>query len=74
MEKELSNYQKKLSQVFQNKSDLEISIDSLPIDVKYRDRALVDMNKRLYGMYDMIEEIEERIKDLKQKILGVNQF
>lgn len=71
MEKELSNYQKKLFQVFQNKSDLEISIDSLPLDVKYRDKALADMNKRLYGMYDMIEEIEERIEDLKQKILGV---
>ena len=43
------------------KARLETEIDTLPYDVKYRDKKLNDLNLRLEKMYDAIAEVEEYI-------------
>ena len=62
---EISNYQNKLREVELNKSRLERDIDSLPIDANHRERKLLDMQKRLDGLYDIIVEIEDHLADAK---------
>lgn len=63
IEKELSCYKKKLLEVKTNKANLEDSIDNLPLDVKFRERKLKDMQNRLDALYDTISELEESIED-----------
>jgi len=63
IDKELSGYKKKLSEVNINKANLEDSIDNLPLDVKFRERKLKDMQMRLDTLYDTISELEEKIED-----------
>ena len=48
-----------------NKARLEKEIDTLPADVKFRDKKLHDMNLRLDGMYEVMAEIEESIADAR---------
>ena len=43
------------------KARLETEIDTLPYDVKYREKKLNDLNLRLEKMYDAIAEVEEYI-------------
>lgn len=60
---ELSGYNKKLSEIKTNKANLEKNIDNLPLDVKFRERKLKDMQSRLDALYDTISELEEKIED-----------
>ena len=64
---EISNYQKKLNEILQNKNRLENEIDNLPLDAKHRERKIADMTKRLDSLYDLMIEVEERIEDAKLK-------
>lgn len=63
IDKELSGYKKKLAEVNTNKANLEDSIDNLPLDVKFRERKLKDMQVRLDALYDTTSELEEKIED-----------
>lgn len=63
IDKEIKNFETKLSEIELNKARLEKEIDTLPFDAKFRERKLRDMNLRLDGMYETIAEIEELIAD-----------
>lgn len=71
LEKEHDGYRAKLKEVDLNKTRLEKEIDSLPLDVKYRDRKIQDMTLRLDGLYDTMVELEEQIEDVKLRIRSV---
>ena len=49
------------------KARLEREIDSLPIDVTYRERKIHDMTLRLDGLYDTVAEIEANIEDARMR-------
>lgn len=63
LDRELAGYRKKLTEVETNKANLEEAIDNLPLDVKYRERKLKDMEARLDGLYDTMAQLEENIAD-----------
>ena len=63
IDRELSGYKKKLAEIKTNKANLEENIDNLPLDVKFRERKLKDMQSRLDALYDTISELEEKIED-----------
>jgi len=67
IDKEIANYEQKLNEVEVNKRRLESDIDTLPPDIRHRERKLNDMNKRLDSLYDIIYEIEEKIEDAKAR-------
>ena len=67
IDKEITNYTSKLKEVETNKRRLETSIDSLPLDTKFYDRKLKDMNYRLDNLYDTMCELEEKIEDARLK-------
>ncbi|MBQ7277073.1 MAG: recombinase family protein [Bacilli bacterium] len=69
--KEKKQYESKLSQVLNNKQMLENKIDYMPIDTPHRDQKLEDYNKRLDELYDVVDEIENCIKDVDKKIRGI---
>lgn len=64
---EVYNYETKLKEAELNKARLEREIDSLPIDVTYRERKIHDMTLRLDGLYDTIAEIEANIEDVRTR-------
>lgn len=67
IDREIKNYESKLREVDLNKARLENEIDTLPEDIRYRDRKLHDMTIRLDGLYDIMVELEEKIEDAKLK-------
>lgn len=67
IDNELSGYKKKLLELKTNKANLEESIDNLPLDTKFRERKLKDMQKRLDALYDTIFEIERKIEDANMR-------
>ena len=62
-----ANYEKKLSQIIKSKELLENQMDNLTASATIYN----DMTKRLYKMYDIIEELENNINDLNLKIKGL---
>ena len=46
---EIRNYDNKLKEVIQNKMRLENELDNLPLDEKYRDKKIENLNRRIYG-------------------------
>lgn len=72
--RELDNYKKKLKEVEANKTRLEAEIDSMPLDVKHRERKIQDMTARLDGLYDEMEKIEQEIEEvlIKKKSIEEN--
>lgn len=68
IEKEIENYQNNLKEVMQNKNRLEHEIDNLPSNIKYRDQMISDMNSRLYGMYDIMAQIQDNIDDAMARL------
>lgn len=65
IDREINNFEIKLREVELNKARLEKEIDTLPLDTKFRERKLHDMNVRLDGIYETIAELEELIADAK---------
>ena len=58
IEQEISSYEKQLRQAYSTKSKLIEEIDSLDPDDRHYGRRKSDLDDRLYGMYDKIEELE----------------
>ena len=52
LDKEIMNFETRLNELNLTKARLETEIDTLPYDVKYRDKKLNDLNLRLEKMYD----------------------
>ncbi len=52
------------------KKILKKKIDYLPLDTPHRQRVIEDMEKRLYSFYDIIVDLENKIKDVTLKIKG----
>ncbi|MGL5440717.1 MAG: recombinase family protein [Filifactoraceae bacterium] len=68
IEKEIDNYQKELRKNHSTKFKLIEEIDNLDVDDKHYKRRKVDLDTRLYSMYDKIEELESFLIDAKAKI------
>ena len=66
--KELETYKKSLKESMYRKNRIENDIDNLPIDSKHYDEMYSDLNTRLYKMYDVISEIQDRIEDLTSRM------
>jgi site-specific DNA recombinase len=62
IDKEIKNYESKLREVDLNKSRLENEIDTLPEDARHRERKLHDMTIRLNDLYDIMVELEEKMR------------
>ena len=73
LNRELKNYESKLKETELNKTRLENEIDSLPEDVRFRERKIHDMTLRLDGLYDIIVELEEKIEDVLLRRKAVEQ-
>jgi hypothetical protein len=43
----------------------------MPFEVKHREKKIADMNDRLYALYDVIDEIEAKIKDVETKMASI---
>lgn len=71
LDKELSNLKAKLAEAESNKKRLENEIDNFPLDVPHRDKKIADKNARLDGLYDIIEDVEDKIAELEEKKLAV---
>lgn len=71
LENEKANYQKQLRFTLDNKKILEIEIDNMSFEVKHREKKIADMNNRLYALYDVIDEIEAKIKDVETKMESI---
>ncbi len=71
--KEIDNYELKLKEVKSNKTRLEEELDSLPLDIKYRERKICDMTARIDSMYDIITELEEKIEDAQYKRRAIEE-
>lgn len=71
--KEIDNYELKLKEVKTNKTRLEEEVDSLPLNIKYRERKICDMTARINSMYDIITELEEKIEDAQYKRCAIEE-
>lgn len=65
--KEICNFDNKLKEVILNKNRLENELDNLPLNEKYRDKKIEDLNRRIYSLYDVMADIEEQIEELEEK-------
>lgn len=65
IDREINNYERKLQEIELNKGHLEQAIDTMPIDVPYRERKIHDMSLRLDSLYDIIIELEDKIFDAR---------
>ena len=73
LETELEQLKKKLNQLNGSKSKLGQQMDSLDINDKYYDRKYEDMQERLYGLYDQIEDVENQIEEVRTRIHNIEQ-
>lgn len=71
--KEIDNYELKLKEVKTDKTRLEEEVDSLPLNIKYRERKICDMTARIDSMYDIITELEEKIEDAQYKKRAIEE-
>ena len=71
--KEIDNYELKLKEVKTNKTRLEEEVDSLPLNIRYRERKICDMTARIDSMYDIITELEEKIEDAQYKKRAIEE-
>ncbi len=67
VDKEIANYQKQLSQYIGTKRSLENQIDCLNYDDRHYDRKLSDLQDRLDKMYDNIDDVEQSLKECKDR-------
>ena len=63
---EIANFRKRLKQLERSKSNLEKDIDDIVDEDKSAIRKRKDMNRRLNGIYDEINEIEDSIAACEQ--------
>ena len=70
---EIEGYKAKLKEFEFNKTHLEMEMDSMPVDAKFRERKLKDMSMRLDALYESIVEVEELIADATLKRDGIEE-
>mgnify|MGYP000886271275 CR=1 FL=1 len=68
LREELKFDQRTLTTILAQKDRLAQDMDSLDVSDKHYDRKRSDMEKRLDAFYDRIEEKEQEIKDLSERI------
>ena len=61
-------YELRLKQVIENKTEIEKKLDNMPLDEKHRDRKIADLNQRLDDLYDLIDELETSINSINVKL------
>ncbi len=61
IEQEISSYEKQLRQSYSVKAKLIEEIDALDPEELHYGRRKADLDERLYGMYDKLEELESRL-------------
>lgn len=71
--KEICNFDNKLKEVIQNKIRLENELDNLPLDEKYRDKKIENLNRRIYALYVVMADIEEKIEVLENKKRSIEE-
>lgn len=62
------DYERKLKEVKENKTSIEQQLDTMPLDVKHRERKIEDLNKRLDDLYDIMDELETNINSINVKL------
>ncbi len=67
IEKEIANFQKQLGQYIGTKRSLEKQIDNLAYEDRHYDRKLSDLQDRLDTMYDNIDDIEQSLKECRDR-------
>ena len=67
VEKEIANFQKQLGQYIGTKRSLENQIDNLDTEDKHYERKLSDLQGRLDKMYDFIYDVENSLKECKDR-------
>ena len=73
IEKEIESLEKQRRQLIGAKSRLGCSIDSLDIDDKFYTQKYTDMEERLSSLYVEIENVENNIEMLRQRIINTMQ-
>ncbi len=71
IEQEIANYEKQLRQSYSTKSRLMEEIDSLDPDDKHYYKRKVDLDERLYKMYDKIEDTESLLIAARAKKMAI---
>ena len=68
---EIDQYEKSLKQFYFSKEKLENDIDSLDLEDKHYERLKSDYNKRIYALYDKIDDTETRLIEAKERKLSI---
>ena len=72
-EKELSVLKAKLHQAETTRSRLEQQMDSLDVDSPHYEKKIADLQRRLDSQYDIIDEVEHVIADVKSQVLQIKK-
>ena len=73
IEKEIEKLEKQHRQLTGAKARLGQQMDSLDIMDKFYEKKYQDMETRLYRLYDEIEGVENRIEEVKNRLLNIRQ-
>ena len=73
IEKEIEGLEKQHRQLTGAKARLGQQMDSLDIMDKFYEKKYQDMETRLYRLYDEIEGVENRIEEVKNRLLNIRQ-
>lgn len=67
LEQEIANYEKQLRQFYNAKDMILEDIDALDYEDKHYKRRKIDLEDRLYKVYDRMDEIENALADARAK-------
>ena len=73
IEKEIEGLEKQHRQLTGAKGRLGQQMDSLDIMDKFYEKKYQDMETRLYRLYDEIEDVENSIEEVKNRLLNIRQ-
>ena len=73
IEKEIENLEKTKNQFIGAKSKLGFQMDSLDINDKFYNQKYSDMEERLNRLYEQIENVDDKINTLNQRIESIKQ-
>lgn len=73
LEQEIETLRKRLRQLNGAKNKLGQQIDSLDVSDKHYDRKYMDMQDRLYKLYDEIAAIEDSIEETETRLSNIQQ-
>ena len=73
LEREIEELRKKLRQLNGAKNKLGQQMDSLDVSDRHYDRKYMDMQERLYKLYDEIAVVEDNINEVETRIENIRQ-